>query len=164
MAVLGSTNLTGCNSIPDFIGTGTLMLFEQSTAPTSWVKQTTHNNKTLRLVGPGNGGGSGGSIAFSSAFSTVPISASSPFTATVGNTTLTIAQIPSHNHPGGVAPDGFPRSIGFGPLPKVNRSGNVGNTGGSGAHNHPWNPGSVSFSTNLDLRVRYVDVIICRKS
>jgi len=164
MAVLGSTNLTGCNSIPDFIGTGTLMLFEQSTAPTSWVKQTTHNNKTLRLVGPGSGGGSGGSIAFSSAFSTVPISASSPFTATVGNTTLTIFQLPFHNHTGGVAPDSSPLSPGGGPLTKVNLSGNTGSTGGSGAHNHPWNPGSVSFSTNLDLRVRYVDVIICRKS
>ncbi|MGA1047409.1 MAG: hypothetical protein ACO3UU_05325, partial [Minisyncoccia bacterium] len=84
--------------------------------------------------------------------------------ATVGNTTLTISQIPSHDHPGGVAPDGLPRTQGGGRLAKVNRSGNVGNTGGSGAHNHPWNPGSVSFSTNLDLRVRYVDVIICRKS
>ena len=165
MAILGSTTLTGCNSIPDFIGTGTLMLFEQTSAPVNWVKQTTHNDKTLRLLGPGNGGGSGGSIAFSSAFpgSLIPISASSPFTATVGDTTLTIAQIPSHTHPKGVASPGLPNGS-IGGTPRVLRSGNVGSTGGSGAHDHPWNPGSVSFSTNLDLRVLYVDVIICSKS
>jgi len=33
MAVLGSTTLTGCNSIPDFIATGSLTLFQQTSAP-----------------------------------------------------------------------------------------------------------------------------------
>ena len=29
---------------------GTTMLFQQSTAPTGWTKQTTHNDKALRVV------------------------------------------------------------------------------------------------------------------
>ena len=161
MAILGSTTLTGCNSIPDFIASGSLMLFKQSTAPTSWVKQTTHNDKTLRVV---SGTVSpGGSIAFSSAFpsaSTVPISAPVSVTGSVGNTTLTIAQIPSHNHTGGGANVNPPTFA----LPLTSTSpSNTGNRGGSGAHNHP-SSNSGTFSSSIDLRVRYVDVIICRKS
>jgi len=41
MAVLGSTNLTGCNSIPDFIAGGSLVTFQQTSAPTSWKLLTT---------------------------------------------------------------------------------------------------------------------------
>jgi hypothetical protein len=66
MALLGSTSLTGCNSIPDFIAAGSLMLFQQTSAPTSWTKQTTHNNKALRVV---NGTAApGGSTAFTTVF------------------------------------------------------------------------------------------------
>ena len=42
---------------------GTKMLFQQSTAPTGWTKQTTHNDKTLRVVT--GTASSGGSNAFS---------------------------------------------------------------------------------------------------
>jgi hypothetical protein len=161
MAILGSTTLTGCNSIPNFIGTGTLMLFQQTSAPVNWVKQTTHNDKALRLV---NGTVSfGGSIAFTSAFpnSLIPISASSPYTATVGNTTLIEDQIPSHTHPTGSLSFNIGATVG---PAAAGSASNTGSTGGSGAHTHPWDPGSVSLSTNLDLRVQYVDVIICSKS
>jgi hypothetical protein len=66
MAVLGSTSLTGCNSIPDFIAGGSLMLFQQTTAPTNWTKGTTHNNKALRVV---TGTATpGGSTAFTTVF------------------------------------------------------------------------------------------------
>jgi hypothetical protein len=66
MAVLGSTSLTGCNSIPDFIAGGSLMLFQQTTAPTNWTKETTHNNKALRVV---TGTATpGGSTAFTTVF------------------------------------------------------------------------------------------------
>ena len=93
MAVLGATNLTGCNSIPDFIAGGSLVLFQQTTAPTSWTKQTTHDNKALRVV---TGTATpGGSTAFSTVFASRPVSG------TVGNHTLTTPQIPSHNHPNG---------------------------------------------------------------
>ena len=155
MAVLGATNLTGCNSIPDFIAGGSLVLFQQTTAPTSWTKQTTHNNKALRVV---TGTATpGGSTAFSTVFASRPVSG------TVGNHTLTTPQIPSHNHPNGseyvnVTGVGNPspsfagnsRNIGGGPT--------TGNTGGDGVHAHPFS------ATALDFAVRYVDVIICSKN
>jgi hypothetical protein len=165
MAVLGSTTLTGCNSIPDFIGTGTLMLFEQTNAPLNWVKQTSHNDKMLRLVD--GTVSSGGSISFSSAFpnSTIPISASSPYSVTVGNHTLSTTEIPSHSH----ADTGSAVNVNRANGPGARRSyiapvPNTGAEGGSGAHAHPWGASSVSVSTTLDLRVQYVDVIICSKS
>jgi hypothetical protein len=161
MAVLGATNLTGCNSIPDFIAGGTLALFKQTTAPTSWVKQTTHNNKTLRVVS--GAAGSGGVTAFSSVFpsaATVPISDSQPIGNTVGSTTLTTPQIPAHTHPLGTTSI----QIRFNPGPGTRRTViSSGNAGGNGAHDHPWG-GTASFSTSINLRVRYVDLIICSKS
>ena len=162
MAILGSTSLTGCNSIPDFIGTGSLMLFFQTSAPTSWVKQTTDNDVALRVV---NGTVSpGGSISFSSAFpnSTKPISSPVTVSGTVGNHTLTTTEIPSHTHPRGSSTN--PSFANFiGPI-LTSLPGTGGATGGSGAHSHPFTESSSTFSTTLDLRVQYVDVIICSKS
>jgi hypothetical protein len=93
MAVLGSTSLTGCNSIPDFIAGGSLMLFQQTTAPTNWTKGTTHNNKALRVV---TGTATpGGSTAFTSVFaSRTPAGSVSVSGGTVGNHTLSTPQIP----------------------------------------------------------------------
>ena len=161
MAILGSTTLTGCNSIPDFIAPGSLMLFFQASSPTSWTKQTADNDTALRVV---NGTATpGGSIAFSSAFpsaSTVPISSPVSVTGSVGDTTLTIAQIPSHDHNGGGV-NANPRAV-TQPLVST-RTSITGTRGGSGAHNHPAS-GSGTFSSSIDLRVLYVDVIICSKS
>jgi hypothetical protein len=100
MAVLGSTSLTGCNSIPDFIAGGSLMLFQQTTAPTNWTKGTTHNNKALRVV---TGTATpGGSTAFTSVFaSRTPAGSVSVSGGTVGNHTLSTPQIPNHTHPQG---------------------------------------------------------------
>ena len=49
------------------IPSGTSMLFMQAAAPTGWTKSVTHNNKALRIVS-GTGGGSGGTVDFSTAF------------------------------------------------------------------------------------------------
>ena len=166
MAVLGSTSLTGCNSIPDFIAGGSLMLFQQTTAPTNWTKGTTHNNKALRVV---TGTATpGGSTAFTSVFaSRTPAGSVSVSGGTVGNHTLTTPQIPSHAHPGGgggnfrfvAAPS--PGSGGS----NVNGSAGTGAEGGNGAHSHPFSVGSASFSGSaMDFAVQYVDVIICSKN
>ena len=72
---------------------GTAILFQQTTAPTGWTKSTTHDNKALRVVS--GSASSGGSVAFTTAFASQGVSGS------VGNTTLSIAQIPSHGHSGG---------------------------------------------------------------
>lgn len=47
------------------IVSGTTMVFFQASAPTGWTQDTTHNDKTLRVVS-GTGAGSGGSHSISS--------------------------------------------------------------------------------------------------
>ena len=138
---------------------GTKMLFQQTSAPTGWTKDTTHDNKALRVVS--GTAGSGGSVAFSTAFASQAVSGS------VGNTTLTTAQIPAHNHSlsfptsqyvGDVGTGG---NVGFasGTVWQSNRSfpSSTGNNGSSNAHNH-------SFTgTAINLAVSYVDLIIATK-
>ena len=63
------------------------MLFQQTSAPTGWTKQSTHNNKSLRVVS--GTAGSGGATAFTSIFgSSVSTNAH----------TLTTAEMPVHSH------------------------------------------------------------------
>ncbi len=66
---------------------GTLMLFQQTAAPTGWTKETTHNDKALRIVTgtPSNSG--------NDAFSTV-FGVSKVATAHV----LVESELPSHRH------------------------------------------------------------------
>jgi hypothetical protein len=106
----------------------------------------------LRLV---NGSvTTGGSVAFTTAFSSQGVSGS------VGGTTLTTAQMPSHSHSYDGGPFGTPYPSGG-----LDSSGGgaafngftINNTGGGGSHDH-------SFSgSSINLAVQYVDVIICQK-
>jgi hypothetical protein len=69
---------------------GTRMLFQQTAAPTGWTKDTTHNNKALRIVS--GTVGSGGSVSFTAAFAA---------SRTSDSHTLSLAQLPAHSHSGG---------------------------------------------------------------
>ena len=169
-AILTSTgiqfsNNTVLNSRRDIYPLGTAWIVYQTSAPTGWTKVTTHNDKALRVVGPGNGGGSGGSISFTSAFpnSTKPISASASISGTVGPHVLSTPQLPSHTHNNGghigLSPTGG-GDVSSGPGWSRSFPG-VGSNGGNQAHAHPFSGGSASFSTSLDLRVQYIDVIVC---
>ena len=155
MAVLGSTTLTGCNSIPDFIGTGFLMLFQQTAAPTGWTKQTTHNNKALRVVS--------GTVSPGGTYPFTDVLTDRTFGGTVGNTTLSTPQIPSHTHTiGDFSSTGAGAGFSEGPQSFVNSlfpgGGQSGATGGGGSHTHPYAGTAVSFA------VQYVDLIICSKN
>jgi hypothetical protein len=135
--------------------TGTLMLFQQTAAPTGWTKQTTHNDKALRVVS-----GSvvnGGNVAFSIAHAnTTPTITTSGLSA--GATTLTTAQIPSHSHP---IPSG---QCGGGGAAQGGQGGGVNTdvAGGGGAHTHTIS-GSATSSV-IPLNVQYVDLIIASKN
>jgi hypothetical protein len=125
MAILGLTELTGCNSIPGFIDAGSLMIFEQSSAPTSWTKITdsNYNDRALRVTG--STVSPGGQLAFSSVFTSSRSISPSPFSegisaprnssqdkapmpaltttsvsanASVSPATLQVSQIAAHTH------------------------------------------------------------------
>ena len=140
-------NLTGVQPFPS----GTLMLFQQTASPTGWTKQTDHNNKALRVVS--GSAGSGGSVAFTTAFATRSVSG------TIDNTTLTTTQIPSHSHTiNGYNLTNPPYSGGYG----GGTGGVLGSyssslSGGGGAHNHGFT------GTAMDFNVQYVDLIIAAK-
>lgn len=137
---------------PPSFPSGTLMLFQQTTAPTGWTKQTTHNDKALRVVS--GTVSSGGNSAFSSVFSRT---ASDAFT-------LTATYIPSHTHThkgrtmsegGYTAPYAnvllHPPEASE-PTDIVSASSTDAGTGGGSAHSH-----------GMDIRVQYVDLIIAAK-
>jgi len=148
---------------------GTKMLFQQTSAPTGWTKNTTHDNKALRVVS--GTAGSGGSVAFTTALAsktpsgTVSVSGS----VSVNNTALNSTSLmPSHSHEmnrhegGGGHSGGYHYYLGSGGyLPRAS----VLSTGGNGNHNHGASfSGSGSFSGSaIDLRVLYVDIIIATK-
>ena len=139
--MLGATGLPA-DSIVGGVPSGTKMLFAQASAPTGWTKDTTHNDKSLRVVS-GTGGGSGGVQAFSTVFGRTAVDWSS----------LSIEQMAAHSHSyktsnGGSAGSGSGIAGSSSSL-----SINTGSQGSGAAHSH-----------GLDLRVQYVDVIICSKN
>jgi len=152
MAILGSTSLTGCSSIPDFINTNSYMIFHQSVAPTSWTKSTEHDDATLRVVS--GTAGSGGTTAFTSVFTTRTA------TGSVGGHTLATTEIPSHTHTyrrfnSPLIPKDFaPNPSRFWVFTSLI---NTGGTGGGTSHSHPFSGDS------LDFDVQYVDLIIASK-
>jgi hypothetical protein len=127
---------------------GTVMLFGQTSAPTGWTKDTTnYNNSALRVVT--GSASTGGSVDFTTAF------ASQTPAGTVGSTTLTTAQIPSHTHTftggGGGGGNALVFSCSGG------GSTSTSATGGGGSHNHTFT------GTAINLAVKYVDVIRATK-
>ena len=142
------------STVPDPVPSGTAMMFVQTAAPTGWTKSTTHDNKALRVVS--GTASSGGSAAFTTAFGTPSVSGS--LSGTVGATTLTIAQMPSHNHSSGVS---ISSQLSIGYSSGRANGANTGSTGGGGSHDHSFS-GSLSSAT-ATINVAYVDVIIATK-
>ena len=139
-------------TVPVPFASGTAMLFVQTSAPTGWTKSTTHDNKALRVVS--GAASSGGSVAFTTAFALQSVAG------TVGNTTLTTSQIPSHYHT--TISETF--NVSGGGATVISNIGNLGsrtgftqNEGGGGSHTHTFT------GTAINLAVQYVDVIICVK-
>lgn len=158
-SVLGAGDL----SVAPF-PSGTRMLFAQTSAPSGWTKDVTQDNKALRVVA--GSAGTGGSVGFTTAFSSTATSG------TTGSTALTEAQMPAHRHFSVVfQTDGttisssnsvvYRRTVagdsdylldGSAVEPGVSRTSS---TGGGAGHSH-------TFS-GQSLEVAYVDVIIATK-
>jgi len=181
----GTTQTTAAVAAVTF-PSGTVMMFAQTSAPTGWTKSTTHNNKALRVVS--GTASSGGSVAFTTAFAsqsvsgTVTVSASTGQTTapvSIGATTLSTPQIPSHTHAwgplGGPPGEGDPSYTGARTTGVSNSTKNIAtsSTGGGGSHTHPGSAGQhshpisapASFSGSaINLAVQYVDVILATKN
>jgi hypothetical protein len=91
LTVGGNLVVTGTGTLSgraiDAFPSGTKMLFQQTSAPVGWTKDTTNDDKALRIVS--GSVGSGGTLSLTSFASQ-----------SIGGTSLTTAQIPSHNHTG----------------------------------------------------------------
>ena len=143
---------------PVTFASGTLMLFQQTAAPTGWTKQTTHDNKALRVVS--GAASSGGSTAFTTVFTNqTPTITTSGLSASA--TTLSESQMPSHTHAGFVTAFGSVQRV-SGNLDLSSVTGGVtAATGGGGSHTHSIS-GSATSSA-ITLNVQYVDLIIASK-
>jgi len=159
---------------------GTKMLFQQTSAPTGWTKDTSHNDKALRITS--GTVSTGGSVAFETAFAsqTPAGSISNSVSGSTASHTLEISEIPAHNHPGSTVQqreDYNPTTgtttqtpLGFGDTRGGSRASNspltITSQGGDQGHSHGAGTLAVSstFSgTAIDLDVSYVDVIIAAK-
>jgi hypothetical protein len=134
------------------------MFFQQTAAPTGWTKITdaAYNNVALRLVT--GTVSSGGTEDFSTVFGLTE----------TDEYVLTIPDIPLHGHPyrvttgadidadglGGFAldQDNLTNRSAFTGTPSSNTGEQIGGTGGGGGHAH-----------DIDLRVKYRDVILATK-
>ena len=142
LSAIATAALDATSKADAVIPSGTRMLFQQTNAPVGWTKDVTHNDKVLRVVS--GAAGSGGTINFSDAF----------VTGTVGFTTLTIEQIPSHDHgTPAYARDGSSAHLGDGGGTSTFPGLKTSLTGGGGPHNH-----------SIDLDVKYLDIIIATKN
>jgi hypothetical protein len=148
-------------AVGDGFAAGTRMTFNQTNAPTGWTKDTGTDNAGFRLVS--GSVSSGGSLNFTSVFSSSTTVTVSSVSGSAGATTLTTPQIPSHSHD--ISPW-------FGAGPADQRPGTGGgnnnngltttSTGGGGSHTHPFS--FSSGSGTVDLAVKYVDLIIAQKN
>ena len=147
---------------------GTSMLFQQTSAPTGWTKQTTHNDKAIRLQT--GTVGTGGSVAFSTAMATPAVAGGSvsgdpgsnlavavgnlavSVSGNISNTTLSNNQIPSHRHHlmyNETAGNTWINGRQQGGV-QNNNTIFTGYAGGGGSHNHGHNlSGSMSGAPSL---------------
>lgn len=157
---------------------GTKLLFQQSTAPTGWTKDTTnYNDHAIRVVT--GTASSGGTNAFSTLDATAVGTINSSISGSTASHTLTIAEMPAHNHTGVVQQreDYNPTTgsttqspLGFGDTRGGSRASasplTIDNTGGGGGHSH--GVGTLAVTSTFTgsgnpLDVLYVDVIIASK-
>ena len=136
------------------IPSGSVMFFFQEAAPAGFTKSTANNDKALRVTS-GDGGSTGGTVAFETAFASQ--------TATIGGTALTTAQLPSHTHVingfTGTSTQDPPNTNDFVSGTDTVRGGVSGqqtaSTGSGSTHTHT--------SSAIDLDVQYLNVIVCTK-
>lgn len=154
---------------------GTKTLFQQSSAPTGWTKDTTFNNAALRVIS-----GSvvnGGTEDFTNVFTNHVFSNSTFPVNALGGFTLAWPNIAPHVHvntpaPGrrtasnvgtqpGTVPAPTPTTPRLDPTGAVNAT--TGNSAGTGsnAHDHPVT--ATASGSIASMSVKYIDMILASK-
>lgn len=130
----------------------TKMVFVQAAAPSGWTGLDDASDRVLSVVTTtsATGGATGGSWTISGLSASV----------TVGSTTLSTSQIPSHNHSYERA-ENSAKSGNNNDVFADNNSTSTGNAGGGGSHSHS---GSASLSSTGAWRPAYQNVIVCTKN
>jgi hypothetical protein len=140
------TAATASAALALLIPSGTLMLFQQTSAPTGFTKQTTHNDKALRVVS--GAASSGGVQAFSTVFSRT----------TTDGIALAVGNLPPHSHQVLIATSGGAQNA----ISQAFQSGNYAQN--NGANDYILSTGSgTGFVGGMDIRTTYVDIIIASK-
>jgi len=164
------TVLNGLDSrvqaLEDAFTSGTKMLFQQSTAPTGWTKDTTnYNDHAIRVVT--GTASSGGTNAFSTLDATASGTVNTSVSGTVAGTPLTNSHLPNNwyhksNTPGGQYLDNY---AAFNYTARAVDWNTYRIQGGGQAHSHTWSGSATSTFTGSAnaLDVQYVDVIIATK-
>ena len=151
---------------------GTKMLFQQSSAPTGWTKDTAHNDKALRVVS--GSVGSGGSHGFSARFGRGNDGVTSAISGRTAEHVITEAQMPRHRHSSngsfalgrpdendGTTANAIPTHTRYRPSGHFRFGVSGAEAGNNQSHSH--GAGSLRVSSSVALNVRYVDVIIATK-
>ena len=176
LVVSGDLNVTGTitGNLASFPA-GTRMLFQQTSAPSGWTKDTSLNNRALRLVSGSvsNGGGN--------AFTTVFNSTVTTGGGSVQGHILSQSEIPSHYHLAfrsgnhgqlrngtNMNANNYPGSgSGAGNLYEsynISASGSVSNVGRTSSVGSNASHGHGFTNPNFNLNVNYTDVIIATKN
>jgi hypothetical protein len=151
----------------DAFPSGTKMLFQQTSAPTGWTKDTTHNDKALRVVT--GSASSGGTNSFSTSFASYTPAGTNAVT--IASHPLILAEIPSHTH--SITEDYTKEDNNFtagGTYPLREGSTTVGtktltttSAGGSQGHTHSGSTAVFAGTASTQFAVQYVDVIVATK-
>lgn len=142
---------------------GSTMMFAQTSAPIGWTKETSINDTAVRVVSGSIG--TGGSADFSTVFTTLtPTGSVTGLSGTVGSVALSTDQIPSHSHPHQYATIRYSASVGSIARGQFLNGTTVANPSFTGtAHAHPTAVTGISFSSTLNMNLRYQDVIFATK-
>lgn len=152
---------------------GTLTFFKQTTAPTGWIKQTTNDNYTLRIV---NGSGSAtvlnNSVNFTTAMTDITFTGTA---SSSGSTSSDDADLPAHTHTAtvitygggfgrGFSPTNGPLGGGFATTTAIIPDG-FGSGSAGGAHSHSISGSAIPVTGGPGLfAVKYLDFILASKN
>jgi hypothetical protein len=154
---------------PSSLPSGSTMIFLQPAAPTGWTQVTTagFSDSMIKLITGSGGATTGGSIPFSTFFTT-----SSAYNGTLtltsgqtGDFTLSEQTMAAHSHffPSIVAGNGSGRMMGGN---CCNGPGNINSsfTGGGQSHNHTLVGATADGNFVTDFSLKYVDAIVASRN